>query len=282
MTATATLTAELPGTRVPVPPPRSPRARVAWTVVGLLLVVALVPAIALSMIGSAAYQPLASVQRVFTAQINAVMVQVSSGDLTIERGNGTSTGTVVTTSGVHGLTYPTDVEHVVGHTLVIRSSCGTTIFNDRCTRSYVVHVHSEVAVTATSGQGDVTVTDTDGTISAHSDEGDVTIRGGSGAVAASSGQGGVTVSRSSAASVSATSGQGDVVLGFVSSPNRVTASSGQGDVTVELPRGPNSYQVHASSGQGNVSNNVGDNPASDRVINATSGQGDVTVGYRSR
>ena len=56
------------------------------------------------------------------------------------------------------------------------------------------------------------------------------------------------------------SGQGDVVLGFVSAPNRVTASSGQGDVTVELPKGPNSYQVHASSGQGNVVQQRGRQP----------------------
>jgi len=279
MTATATSKAVLQGTPVLVPPPRSPRARIAWTVVGLILVGALVPAFALSMIGSAAYQPLPSVQRVFTAPITAVTLQVSSGDLTIERVTGADT--VVSTSGVHGLTYPTDAEQVVGHTLVIRSSCGTTIFNDRCTRNYVVHVASDVAVTATSGQGNVTVTGTNKVISGHSDQGDVTITGGSGTVQASSGQGDVTIMRSSATSVSAISGQGDVVLGFISSPNRVTVSSGQGDVTVELPKGPNSYQVHSSSGQGNVSNDVNDDPASDRIIDATSGQGDVTIRYRS-
>lgn len=274
---TATATAEREGTHVSVPPERSPGARIAWTVVGLVLVVALVPAIALSMIGQASYQPLSPVQRVFTAPVTAVTLQVSSGDLTIERAKGTDT--VVSTSGVHGLTYPTDVERVEGHTLVIRSSCGTTIFNDRCTRSYVVHVQSDVAVSATSGQGGVTVSGTNKSISAHSDQGDVTIAGGSGTVQASSGQGGVTITRSSATSVSATSGQGDVVLSFTSSPSRVTASSGQGDVIVELPKGPNSYQVHPSSGQGNVSNDVNDDPASDRVINATSGQGDVTIRY---
>ena len=55
--------------------------------------------------------------------ISQVTVEVSSGDITVEPGTGTET--MVTTSGVHGLTYPTDEEHVVGHTLVIRSSCGT-------------------------------------------------------------------------------------------------------------------------------------------------------------
>jgi hypothetical protein len=64
-------------------------------------------------------------------------------------------------------------------------------------------------------------------------------------------------------------------------PTRVSAISGQGGVTVELPRGRTSYQVQATSGQGSVTNSVGDNPASARVIDASSGQGDVTVDYGS-
>jgi hypothetical protein len=245
----------------------------------MLLVVAIVPALALSMVGSTAYQSLHATQRTFTTSITGLTVDAGSGDVTIVRGTGTDT--VVTTSGVHGLTYPTDAEHVVGQTLVISSSCGTSIFNDRCNRNYVVRLPSGVAVTADSGQGNVSVTGTDQAISAHSDQGDVTITGGSGRVQASSGQGDVTVTRSSAPSVSAHSGQGDVALDLISPPRRVSASSGQGAVTVELPKGPNSYQVHASSGQGNVTDSVDDNPGSDRVIGATSGQGDVTVRYRA-
>jgi hypothetical protein len=251
----------------------------AWTVVGLVLVVVAVPAFALNIIGSAAYQPLAATQRVFSAPIATLTVHVDGGDVTVARGTGPDT--VVTTTGVHGLTYPTDTEHVVGQRLDIGSNCGTTIFNDRCSRSYVVHVPSGVAVTATSGQGTVRVSGMDRSVTAHSDQGDVAITGGSGSVEASSGQGSVTVSESSAASVSARSGQGDVVVDLVAAPNRVTATSGQGSVSVELPKGSQSYQVHANSGQGSVSNSVGDNPSSNRVVTATSGQGDVTVGYRA-
>jgi hypothetical protein len=249
-----------------------------WTLVGLLLVAAIVPALALSMIGSTAYKQLSSRQQVFMTPISEVTVEVSSGDITIEPGNGTET--VVATSGVHGLTYPTDEEELVGHTLIIRSNCGTRIFNDRCNRNYVLHLPSEAAVTASSGEGDVKVTDMGRAVSAHSDQGDVTIAGGSGTVQASSGQGSVTVSRSYASSVSVQSGQGDATVDLLSSPHRVSAVSGQGAVTVELPKGPNSYLVKASSGEGSVSDGVDNSPASDRVINASSGQGDVTVGYR--
>ncbi len=148
------------------------------------------------------------------------------------------------------------------------------------TRNYVVHLRPEAAVTADSGQGDVSVADMGGTLSVHSGQGDVTIIGGSDTLQASSGQGNVTVSRSAATSVSVHSDQGDVAVGLVVAPRRVNASSGQGNVTVELPRGPDSYQVNASSGQGNVSDTVDSDPASHRVVNASSDQGDVTVGYR--
>jgi hypothetical protein len=174
--------AELHGTQTPavVPPARSPRARVAWTVAGLVVAIAIIPALALSFIGSAAYQALPSQQRVFMVPITAVTVEASSGDITVERGKGV--GTVVRTSGVHGLTYPTDDEHVVGHTLVIRSSCGSMFFNDRCSRNYVLQLHSPVAVTADSSEGDVTIAGTERSVSAHSDQGDVTVTGGSGTV----------------------------------------------------------------------------------------------------
>ncbi len=108
----------------------------------------------------------------------------------------------------------------------------------------------------------------------------MTILGGSGTLQASSGQGYVTVSRSAATAVSVQSDQGDVAVDLVVSPSRVTAASGQGNVTVELPRGPSSYQVGASSGQGNVLNRVASNPTSSRIVDASSAQGNVTVGYR--
>ena len=163
------------GTQTPtvVPPSRSPRVRVAWTVAGLVVAIAIIPALALTLIGSAAYQPLPARQRVFTVPITAVTVETSSGNITVDRGTGV--GTVVRTSGVHGLTDPTDVEHVVGHTLVIRSSCGSMFFNDRCSRNYVLQLPSAAAVTAESTQGDVTIAGTERSVSAHSDQGDVTV-----------------------------------------------------------------------------------------------------------
>lgn len=262
------------------PPARSSGAGKVWTTIGLVLAIAIVAALAGSAVGGVAYQPLTLRHREFAALVTSVSVRVSSGDITIE--HSTDPGNEVATSGVHGLTYPTDQEQVVGHTLVITSSCGPSIpFNNRCTRDYVLRLQPQVAVIADSDQGSVKITGMDGALSLHSDQGDVTVIGGSNTVQASSGQGDVTVTRSVSTSVSVNSGQGDVSVDLMTPPTRVSASSGQGGVTVELPRGPSSYRVRASSGQGSVTNRVGNNPASARVIDATSGQGDVIVGYRS-
>jgi hypothetical protein len=262
------------------PPARSSQARKVWTFTGLVLAIAVVAAVALSVVGSVAYQPLALRHREFTAPITSVTVHVSSGDVTIERSTGVDTE--VATSGVHGLTNPTDQERVVGHTLVISSSCGPSIpFDNRCTRNYVLHLQPEARVSADSDQGSVSATGMDGVLSVHSGQGDVTVIGGSNALQASSGQGAVTVSRSHSTSVSVHSGQGDVAVDLITPPTRVSASSGQGAVTVEVPRGSSTYRVRAGSGEGSVTNGVGNNPASTRVIDASSGQGDVIVAYRS-
>ena len=82
-------------------------------------------------------------------------------------------------------------------------------------------------------------------------------------------------------SVTATSGQGGVDLGFASPPSHITASSDQGDVTIGLPRGNASYQVHATSDQGDATVGVLNDPASLRIVQASSGEGDVNVGYGS-
>ena len=262
------------------PPARSSWARKVWTSIGLVLAIAIVAACTGSVVGSVAYQPLALRHREFSAPITSVSVHVSSGDVTIERS--TDLDTEVSTSGVHGLTYPTDQEHVVGRTLVISSSCGLAIpftigapatMSSACRRGW----RSWPPPTRAPSMSPAWTARCRSTL----DQGDVTVIGGSGTLQASSGQGDVTVSRSGSTSVSVHSGQGDVTVDLKTPPTRVSASSGQGGVTVELPRGPRTYRVQASSGQGNVSDSVGNNPASARSIDATSGQGDVTIGYRS-
>jgi Putative adhesin len=260
-------------------PARSVSARRAWTIVGLVLAVAFVAAGLSSVVGNVAYQSIPSSHRAFTGPLQAVSIEVGSGSITVEAGSGPAV--VVETSGSRGWQWPSDHEQVSAGTLAIRSSCGTTVFNDRCTRDYVLRVPPRLLVTASSEQGDLMVTGVDGALDLHSGEGAVSVVGGSGALRLSSDQGDISAVQLDSQLVTATSGQGDVDLGLASPPSHVAASSDQGRVTIGLPHDAVPYQVHASSDQGAVTVAVLNDTTSPRVVQASSGEGDVSVRYGS-
>jgi Putative adhesin len=260
-------------------PARSVSARHAWTTIGLVLAVAIVAAGLFSAEGNVAYLAIPSTQRAFTGALQAISIEVDNGSITVEAGSGPAV--VVETSGSRGWQWPSDHEQVSAGTLAIHSSCGTTVFSDRCSRNYVLRVPPQISVTASSGQGDLMVAGVDGPLDLHSGEGAVSVVGGSDAMRLSSDQGDVSAIQLDSQSVTATSGQGAVDLGFASTPSRVTAISDQGDVTIGLPRGTVSYRVHANSDQGAVTVGVLNDSASPRVVQASSGEGDVDVRYGS-
>jgi hypothetical protein len=261
-------------------PERSAGARRSWTLAGLILAVALVVTAVLSTVTNVAYERLVPRHRSFTGALTAVSIHVASGSVTVDRTAGPLTD--VATTGSRGLQEPTDFERVSGGSLVIRSDCGSVVLSNNCHRNYVVHVSPDVAVTIDSGQGDVVVSAMRGPLALHTGQGDVSVRGDVGTLRASTDQGNVSGADLHARSVNVQSGQGDVDLGFALAPARVVATSSQGDVSVVVPRGGGSYQVHASSGQGVVSNTVAENSVSHRQIRVASSQGDVTVRYRAR
>jgi hypothetical protein len=256
-----------------------PARRAAWTAFGLAFAAVLVVAIAGSLIGAAAYQSIPSTHRVFSIAIDAVHVDVD-GAVTIESGH--TRGAVVESSGARGLSAPSDVEGVTAGTLEVRSSCPLRFFENHCARNYNLRVPPDVTVVVDTDSGDVMADGMRGPLTLHSGQGDIVIDGAAGRVHVSSGQGDVSATGLNAPNAVAVSGQGDVRLEFRLAPRSVTATSGQGDVTIDLPRGAVAYQVHTSSGQGDVRNNVSENPASRRIVRANSGQGNVSVAYGKR
>jgi hypothetical protein len=216
-------------------------------------------------------------QRVFTASVRSVNLDISSGSVTLERSSGPNT--IVTSSGSRGLTIPSDHEAVSKGVLVILSSCGASLFSAHCNRNYTLRVEATDAVTVNTGNGNIDIVRTGGALNLSSGQGDVTVTGKHRSLRASSGQGNVSASALGAGSTSAVSGQGDVDLRFLAPPDKVSASSGQGNVDIELPPGFSTYQVHISSGQGSATNEVAESTGSTKVIRATSGQGDVDVHY---
>ena len=263
-----------------VPGVGSPRARALWTWAGLVLAALIVAALGVSSVGNLSYQLIPSRHRLFTARLALVNLKVARGDVTVE--SSSEPRTIVTTSGARGLTSPSDEERVSGDSLVIRSSCGQTFFNNRCDRNYVLRLPPTVSLNISTGEGNISVTGVEGEITLHSGEGDLEVQGGEANLRMTSGEGNISAVGLHARQLDADTSEGDVDLGFAIPPGRVTASSAEGSITIELPRGPASYQVLAGTAEGNVSTTVNEDSTSQRVIRARSAEGDVTVAYARR
>ena len=146
-----------------------------------------------------------------------------------------------------------------GGVLRLTASCHP-LLTPECNVGYEIAVPSGIAVAASSGDGDVSARDLVSTAR----------------VDLSSGAGDVSAGRLSAPDVRLSSGAGDVHADLLGNLSRLVASSGAGDVSLTVPNAV--YRVNATSGAGSVSDQgLRQDPASPRVIIATSGAGDVTI-----
>jgi hypothetical protein len=125
--------------------------------------------------------------------------------------------------------------------LILHSSC-LLGFTGSCAMAYDISMPRGLPITVTDATGDLTVSGFNG-------------------------------------QVTLSDGSGDITLTFTKVPKRVDVSDGSGDITLILPRGSSAYRVHAHSASGDVSDTVKTSPSSPNVIIASSGSGDVSIGY---
>jgi hypothetical protein len=163
-----------------------------------------------------------------------------------------------------------------GDRLVVRGQCGHFL-GTWCSDDFVIRVPRGVRVVA-NGDG-IDVRGTRGGVDLTSHGGTIEVRDVRGPVRLSSHGGGIDARGLRARRVEATDYGGSIDLVFAVPPVRVDASSHGGDVMVAVPDGAVSYRVDTSSGGGSESTGVRTDPDSDRVIEAGSYGGDVTVRY---
>jgi hypothetical protein len=219
------------------------KGRLAWLVTGVLATI-----IAIVTAGTSVWYETAFRQHIHTRHQTVsypgdpglVTVVLSDGDMTI-------------TSGVPGrVTVSSDLswaggqqvtgEQWHGRGLTITQQCPSG-FDDVCTASYRIAVPPGVPLNLQTASGNIVA---DGVRSP---------------------------------GIQATSGAGDITLGFTSAPNNVWASSDSGNVTVTVPRG-GSYAVHPQDVSGNSSIEVTADPSAPRTITVISDAGNIAVGYR--
>ena len=171
-------------------------------------------------------------------------------------------------------------------------------------------------LTASSGAGDATVTGITGPVKLSTGDGDLSVSRASGPLTLNTGSGSIAVSDSESATLSASSGDGDIQADRVTSTTitantdsgsisgsfiktgTITASSGNGDIqitltsvpgnvrlntnsgyiTLVLPPGGTRYHFTANSLSGSVSYPTAlQSTSSQHVITATSGSGNISI-----
>ncbi|MFI9061691.1 DUF4097 family beta strand repeat-containing protein [Streptomyces sp. NPDC053429] len=151
---------------------------------------------------------------------------------------------------------PQTTHSLNGGELVLKNSgCGPDA--DTCSVRYRVEIPANATTHLTLGGGDITV------------------RGLSGTTYATSEGGSVAVADSSAKTVTARVGGGDVTVTFAGVPDAVDASTEGGDATVRLPQG--AYAVDATTEGGRRAVGVKTDPSSPHKVRAHTEGGDVDV-----
>jgi hypothetical protein len=222
-------------------------ARVAWTVVGLVLAITAVTLWVSTQIRTEfqnSYALIPPHQRTYPDHIRHLVVAVTSGTVTIERASGSAT--VVDTTGTRASTSPTDDEHLVGSTLYLRSVCGSPgQFQDFCTRDYRVRVPGDVAINASVTTGNLFISAIHGPVDATVGTGSVSVTGDVGPVHVATRSGSILVRREDGA-LNATTGTGAVFVAHARGP--VTVDSANGGAVISGA----STSVHVTAGTGSV------------------------------
>jgi putative adhesin len=218
------------------------------------------------------------------AGVRSLVVDDHDGGVALTRGSA-GTRLTVTEQVSEGLTSPTRTAAVADGVLRLVARCPG--FGIRCGVAYSVAVPPGIPISASTGSGNLTASDLAGA-------GAVTLTTGSGDIHASdvssrasvslaSGDGDLTADQVTAPRIRLSTGDGDLsaTLGALPAGGtlNLSASSGDGDIVLGVPAG--AYAVHAASGDGSVSDQaLRVDPGSPLRIDASAGDGDVTIAPR--
>ena len=246
---TATATNDQPGT---------PALRhVLVTMIGALIVAALIADGAFNLLDLAARHTF--VARSSYSAVHSLRVDAANADVRLTAA-APGARLTVTAHVTEALDHPRrETTLTSAGQLHLTESCPLT-FSSVCAVTYDIAIPSGIAVTVSSGDGDITTTGLATTAS-------ISLR---------SGDGNITALNIRARNVRLSSGDGDIDAQLATAPQQLEANSGDGDITLTVPNVP--YAIHASSGSGTVSDSeLQINPASARSINANSGDGNVAI-----
>lgn len=249
-----------PSTGATVPttpvPPDSSGARVAWIVVGSLLLTATLLWGTFNVVQLLAHEERTEITSLPADGVSVLDIATDEGSIRVVP---STDGTITVTEEIsEGLEAPSRSVEVLGDRLVVRASCSEWR-SMWCSVDVIVAAPSDVAVVARSDDGSVVVVGVQGSLELDSDNGSVRADG-------------VT-----SADVVATTDNGSVSLVFDRAPTRVLADSDNGSVEIVVPDDGEAYAVRVATGNGSEQIQLPTDPSSTRSITATTSNGDVRL-----
>lgn len=232
----------------------SPKIRLSVVIVGSVLALLLVLALALPAVGRLV-QSTETVDHALPGELTALSLEVSAGDVTVRAAAaGEAPGARATIRS--GVTSPAAEVSAAGSTARLTDTCRNAWWTN-CSVSWTVVVPEGASVDVVSSVGEVTLVDLAGDISVVS------------------GVGGISATGLEGATVRTRSGVGDVTLVHAAAPDTVDIVSSTGDVHLTVPAGDTGYRIVADSSIGDVYDQVGSDPSQSRVLEARTSVGDI-------
>ncbi|GAA1353946.1 hypothetical protein [Streptomyces beijiangensis] len=171
-----------------------------------------------------------------------------------------------------------------GDTLKVSTACDgvLALTSLGCEIKLELAVPAGISVKVVNSSGPVRVSGLAGPLDVRSTSGSVQLYGVRGPVKAKVGSGSVKGVALGSPTVDARAGSGQVSLDFAAPPRELTGSVGAGEFAATVPPGSR-YRVQGSTGSGSREiDSALTEPASDLVIDASSGSGTVRIGYPGR
>jgi hypothetical protein len=204
--------------------------------------------------------------------VRSLNVTTPGGQIAV---NGTTGGPArVTGTARYSLVRSKVTEHAGAGGATVGYDCAVPVGD--CEFDATVSAPATVPVSVSTGGGNVDVTGTAGLVSVSTGGGDVSVNQASGPLNLHSTGGNIQAAQVGSATLSATSGGGNIDLAFSGVPRDVRVDTTGGNVTVVLPPTA-SYHVSAHTDGGSVTDTVEQNTSSPNVITVASGGGNITI-----
>lgn len=179
--------------------------------------------------------------------------------------------------GYRGFKAPAHSETFSDGKLSIKSRCHNIA--GWCELNYTVRIPASMNIVATSIDGTFRSSGITGNIDVRTVDGNITVDGAKGFLKLHTSDGRIRANNLSAENVDLQSGDGSIRASFISSPQVVTTRSNDGSTHLKFVDNLDDYNVDINTGDGTSHNEIRTNTASNRLISAHAGDGNITLTY---